>query len=122
MEYSRRDKGKIGEDIAAQYLKKRGYKIIERNYCFGRKGEIDIIAKDPDNGFTVFIEVKTKDSLEFGYPESAITKNKIEQVRKVADYYLYEKNITEIDCRFDVITILKIDGGEPDLNHYKDAF
>lgn len=113
--------GNEGEDIAAELLSKKKYEIIERNYRYG-KGEIDIIAKDPKNGYLVFVEVKCRKNLEFGEPEYAITKNKINQIKKIASAYLYEKEIREIDCRFDVIAILFRQKIKPVVNHYQNAF
>ena len=116
-----RELGKIGEGIAVKYLEEKGFEIIERNYRFG-KGEIDIIAKDPADGFLAFTEVKTRQNLEFGEPEYAITKAKQKQIRKIAELYLYEKEIENIDCRFDVIAILLEDMDNPKINHYINAF
>ena len=107
--------------LATKTLVKKGYKIIERNYRYGR-GEIDIIAIDPDSDCTVFVEVKARRNLEFGEPEYAITKAKQKQIRKIAELYLFEKNIKELDCRFDVVTVLY--GGTDNIiiNHYENAF
>ena len=113
--------GDEGEEMAAEFLLSKGYEIIERNYRFG-KGEIDIIAMDPDNKFLVFVEVKSRKNLEFGEPEYAITKNKIKQVRRIAEAYLYEKEIKDADCRFDVIAILLRSKIKPIINHYENAF
>jgi putative endonuclease len=113
--------GDEGEDIAVELLLKKGYEIIERNYRFG-KGEIDIIAKDPETGFTVFIEVKSKKNLEFGDPVYSVTKNKMKQIKRMAELYLYEKEIAEINCRFDVITVLLRDNQKPIIEHYVNAF
>jgi putative endonuclease len=77
-----------GEELAAKILKEKGYEIIERNYRYGH-GEIDIIAIDPGDGYTVFVEVKTRKNLEYGEPEYAITKTKQKQIRKIAELYLF---------------------------------
>jgi putative endonuclease len=113
--------GDEGEELAVVLLKSKGYKIIERNYRYG-KGEIDIIAKDPEDGFTVFVEVKSRKNLNFGEPEYAITKSKIKQLKKMAELYLYDKNIEELNCRFDVIAILFDTNKKPIINHYENAF
>ena len=113
--------GDEGEDLAASILSEKGYEIVERKYHFG-KGEIDIIAKDPQTGFLVFVEVKSRKNLEYGEPEYSITKRKISQIKKMASLYLYDKNISEIECRFDVITILFRGKVEPLINHYINAF
>jgi putative endonuclease len=113
--------GDEGEETAVEYLSSKGYEIIERNYRYG-KGEIDIIAKDPEKNFLVFVEVKSRKNLEYGEPEYAITKNKIRQVKKMAEAYLYENEISEIDCRFDVVAVLFRSKIKPLINHYENAF
>lgn len=70
--------GKKGEDIAADYLEKKGYKIIGRNVHFSRNCEIDIIAKDKNT--TVFVEVKTRTTLGYGHPFEAIDRRKMEKI------------------------------------------
>src|SRR3989304_1048139 len=104
MNLDKKELAKRGEDLAAKILSDKGYEIIDRNYRFSH-GEIDIIAIDPNDGCTVFVEVKSRQNLEYGEPEYAITKNKQKQITKIADFYLYDKGITEIDCRFDVFAI-----------------
>jgi putative endonuclease len=121
MNLNKKELAKRGEDLAAKILSDKGYKIIERNYRFSH-GEIDIIAVDPRDGCTVFVEVKSRQNLEYGEPEYAITKNKQKQIRKMADLYLYDKGITEIDCRFDVFAILFEDLNNPEVIHYENAF
>ena len=113
--------GREGEDLAVDLLKSKGYEIIERNYTFG-KGEIDIIALDPETNYTVFVEVKSRKNLEFGEPEYGITKNKIRQLKKMAALYLYDKDIKELDCRFDVVTVLFRSKIKPLISHYMNAF
>ncbi|RPI75842.1 MAG: YraN family protein [Ignavibacteriales bacterium] len=113
--------GDEGEEIAVSHLVEKGYEIIDRNYRFG-KGEIDIVAKDPENGDTVFIEVKSKKNLEFGDPVYSVTKNKMKQLKRMAELYLYDKEIDEIDCRFDVITVLLRGNQKPVIEHYENAF
>jgi len=113
--------GKEGEHLAEKFLKENGYKIIKTNYRFG-KGEIDIIAEDPEDKFLVFVEVKTRNTTEYGTPESAVTPGKIRQIKKIAELYLYENEIHEQDCRFDVIAIVLNYNKNIELTHYKSAF
>jgi putative endonuclease len=113
--------GDEGEEIAVEHLIKKGYEIVERNYRFG-KGEIDIIAKDAETGFTVFIEVKSKKNLEFGDPVYSVTKNKMKQIKRMAELYFYDKEIREADCRFDVVTVLLKGKQKPVIEHYVNAF
>jgi len=113
--------GDEGEELAVELLESKGYTIINRNYRYG-KGEIDIIAKDPQEEGLVFIEVKSRKSFEYGSPEEAITKNKIKQLKRIAELYLYENEIKEILCRFDVIAILILPGQKPQIEHFVNAF
>lgn len=76
--------GKLGESIAASYLTRKRFRIIERNFK-ARYGEIDIIAIDQDT--LVFVEVKTRISSSFGTPEEAVTPRKLREVVKTAEYY-----------------------------------
>ena len=121
MDESTRMIGDEGEDAAVDYLQKNGFEIIERNSRYGKVGEVDIIAKDVSDGYTVFIEVKSRKTTYYGLPEEAITKNKQRQMRKMGKLYLYDKCIDEILCRFDVITVLNEDKDNPVINHYKNV-
>ena len=121
MKLSKEELAKKGEQLAADFLAEKGFEIIERNYRYSH-GEIDIIALDPKDGFTVFVEVKTRQNLYYGEPEYAVTKKKQQQVKKVAELYLYEKEIGQIDCRFDVVAILLEDMDNPVINYYENAF
>jgi putative endonuclease len=112
--------GNEGEEIAAGYLKSIGYNIIERNYRF-HKGEIDIVAKDKAEGYLVFVEVKSRKSLEYGEPEYAITAAKMRQLKRMAKYYLLDRHVIDMDCRIDVITVLFTPDNPPLINHYKNA-
>ncbi len=98
----RRDVGILGEKLAKDFLKKRGYRIWETNYrC--PEGEIDIIAKHKD--FLVFVEVRTKTSLEFGSPEESITSAKKERMRATAFHYQQtHSNLPQL-WRLDVVAI-----------------
>ncbi|MGQ9644139.1 MAG: YraN family protein, partial [Ignavibacterium sp.] len=107
--------------IASQFLLQKGLESVERNYFHGH-GEIDIIAIDPRDNYLVFVEVKTRYSLEYGDPAYAINKKKIGQIKKVAELYLADKNIQQCDCRFDVITVLLSNPNNPQIEHYENAF
>ena len=110
--------GKKGELVAANFLKKQKYKIIEMNYK-NKIGEIDIIAKDKE--YLVFVEVKTRMSSMFGDPLEAIDEEKQFKIRNVATMFLVKnKLIDKVPIRFDVIAILGDDDHE--IRHIKDAF
>ena len=107
------------KNIAAKYLAEKGFEIIARNYHYSH-GEIDIVAND--KGQLVFVEVKTRLNLEYGEPEYAINPKKIKQIKKMAELYLFDKEIEEADCRFDVVAILLGDETNPAITHYENAF
>jgi putative endonuclease len=115
---NKRESGSRGEELAVEYLQKKGYRIIERNFYF-EHGEIDIIAKD--NGSLVFIEVKTRWSKRFGDPEESVTMWKRNLLRKTAEGYLFKHNIEDTDCRFDVIAI-QYENTIPVIRHIEEAF
>lgn len=96
-----RTKGNAGEDLACRYLQKNGYEILERNKHYSRYCEIDIIAKHKNT--TVFIEVKTRRTNDYGTPMEAITRTKFENIKKGVQYYLAENKTR--DYRIDVIGI-----------------
>jgi len=95
--------GDYGEKLAVNYLKKRGYKIVKTNYKI-RIGEIDIIALDGE--FLVFVEVKYRSTALYGMPNEAVDKYKREKIKRVALYYLMQKDMLEAYVRFDVVQIL----------------
>jgi len=110
--------GSQGEDMAAKYLQKQGYKILQRNFR-SRYGEIDIICTLEQS--VIFVEVKTRTNTSFGSPEESITKTKRQHIHKVALIYLETYPYPFKEIRFDVIGIL-MDGSEPRLNHVVAAF
>lgn len=113
--------GNEGESIAADYLSRLDYQILEKNYRF-HKGEIDIIAIDRNTNYLVFVEVKTRTSMEYGDPVFALTSSKRKQLEWLGSCYLLEKKINNYDCRFDAIAITKLPGKEPEINHYINIF
>ena len=111
--------GRQGEALAVAYLKKKKYQILERNFRFGR-GEIDIIARDKET--LVFIEVKTRTTTAFGFPEESVTPRKQTQIRQLAQGFLAQKNLPPTAIRFDVIAIELRSSEDYSLHHIKDAF
>jgi len=106
----RRDTGILGEKIARDFLKKRGYHIWETNYrC--PEGEIDIVAKHKD--CLVFIEVRTKKSLEFGHPEESITPAKKARMRATACHYQQTHHDLPPQWRIDVLAVELDQRGKP---------
>ncbi len=111
------DLGKQGELIAQDFLRSKGYEILETNWRFG-KAEIDIIAKKED--LLVVIEVKTRSSEHYGKPEMFVNKKKMKLVLEAINQYVDQKNI-EDEIRFDIISII-INQYRKDIDHIEDAF
>jgi len=104
--------------MAAAYLERKGYHILERNYRT-RHGEIDLIAQR--EGIVVFVEVKTARNLSFGPPQCWVNFRKRDHLIRAAEAYLMGKSAGEDNCRFDVIAIL-LDEKEAQLTHIVNAF
>ena len=105
--------GRKGEKQALHYLKRNGYKILERNYK-NPFGEVDIIAAK--RGIVAFVEVKTRQNDNYGAPSEAVDSRRRDKYVQAAKYYFYGK-IIDVTVRFDIIEILR---GE--INHIEDAF
>ncbi len=110
--------GEAGELLAANFLAQKGYSIIQRNFrC--KVGEIDIIASD--GNYLVFVEVKTRRSLNYGSPVEAVDIRKQQQIYRTALFYLQQNAIDNQDIRFDIIAITMMDE-KPAIEHIVNAF
>lgn len=117
--YYKKETGNKGEDFACDFLRKRGYIIIEQNFSC-KQGELDIIAKSPSN-YLVFIEVKTRNNLKYGMPCEAVTPYKQRHIKLASKYYIYKNRINNINIRYDVIEIFKYNN-KVYTHHIKNAF
>jgi putative endonuclease len=108
--------GQLGEDIAVDYLTQKGYKLLARNYKYGRV-EIDAIYEF--NNEIIFVEVKTRTSDMMAYPEQAVGKAKQRNIRLAAENYLIDSNTT-FPARFDIVAVVK--GEKFEIEHIEDAF
>lgn len=115
----RQELAREGEELATRYLVDAGWTILERNFRYGRGGEIDIIARDAD--CTVFVEVKTRQSRSCGPPELAVTASKRRQIIRLARGWQWLHGKHELFCRFDVIAVTII-RGKPEIHHIAHAF
>lgn len=109
--------GKIGEELAKDYLLKKGYRILDINWIFNHK-EIDIVASN-DNKI-IFIEVKTRSNTVFELPKEAVTIRKQKNLVYAADAYLQQKEIV-LESRFDIISVLAQDSPKI-MEHIEGAF
>lgn len=112
--------GKWGENLAEEYLVRKGYFIRHRNWRLGKR-DLDIVALTEDQTTIVFVEVKTRKWDDVIDPEAAVDWKKMKSIGYAANAYIKEFNI-DADVRFDVITVVGNDGTEPKVNHIEDAF
>ena len=119
MTFARISSGKSGEEKAVSYLRKEGYKIIERNYRT-KLGEIDIIADY--EGCVCFVEVRAKNNPAFGLPEETILKKKQLQISRIALAYIKSRGLEDKNCRFDVVSVEGVDSPCPQIKLIKNAF
>ena len=110
--------GQWGEETAAAYLEKQGYTLLERNFHTAH-GEIDIIASKA--GVLTFVEVKTRSSHSFAYPEDSVTKRKQAHVLSAAAEYLQAHPESGESWQFDVIAIERKPGGSPEIVHFENV-
>lgn len=110
--------GNIYENLAVQFLKNQGYKIIDRNFR-SYFGEIDIIARERE--YTCFIEVKGRKSDLFGEPQEFVINKKQQRIRRTAEYYAFKNKLQDTAMRFDVVSIIGI-GKDAQIQLFKAAF
>ena len=109
--------GKSGEKEAVNFLRNKGYEILETNFVFD-KAEVDIIAKTGDT--LVVVEVKTRSTPDFGDPQDFVKPAQIKRLVKAIDYYINEKDV-DLEVRFDIVAIIKNKLGKR-IEHLEDAF
>ena len=115
--------GAWGEQLAADFLKKRGYQILGKNVRFGSRCELDLVARSPAPDVLVFVEVKTRKSERFGRPISAVDRGKRRAIGRAALRYLHRTKAKPTRIRFDVVEVVGSPGGEnPVVRHIENAF
>lgn len=110
--------GASGEAAAADFLQANGYHILVRNFRY-KRAEIDLIARKEK--ILVFVEVKTRSSDKFGYPEEFVSNRKTELFLMAAEEYVFQQNWL-YDIRFDILAITVLPGGNFQVHHIEDAF
>lgn len=115
------EKGQIAEELACRYLVKMGLKILDRNYR-SKQAEVDIVAYDGKE--IVFVEVRSKNSCDYGRPEETVDLNKQKSVRQASEAYIYEKRISNVGVRFDVIAVVTDYNlqQKSEITHFRNAF
>ena len=111
--------GHLGEDVAAEYLERQGYLILDRNWYFNHK-ELDIVAQKDEQ--LIIVEVKTRKSNTYGRPEEAVTTRKMNCLVLAANAYV-QSHFIDMPVRFDVIAISHLgEGPREKIEHFEDAF
>ena len=111
------DLGKLGEELAVDFLQQNGYEILETNWVF-QKAEIDIIAQKVN--ILAVVEVKTRSSIEFGLPQDFVKPKKIQLLVKAVNEYVIANDL-DVEVRFDIIAIHK-DAKDFSIEHIEEAF
>jgi len=111
-----KEKGVLGEQMAAQYLKDAGFEVLHTNYRFG-KAEIDLIVRK--ESLTVFVEVKMRKTALFGTPETFVSKAQIQRIQSAATAFMLANECLHV--RFDIISLLWKNNAY-ELTHFQDAF
>lgn len=115
---SKKEIGSFGEDFAVRYIKKQGYKILDRNYNVHHVGELDIVAMDGE--YVCFVEVRLRSRDDYGTPAETVTPAKIKKIVRAAQCYVLSKGLENACIRFDVVEVY---GGRfPKAALIKDAF
>jgi putative endonuclease len=114
--------GQRGEDVAARYLRRRGYKVLARGSRFG-PGELDLVMLHRDGKTIVFVEVKTRQSHDTGHPAEAVDYHKQRKLTQLAVSFLKRHGLLEQPARFDVVAITWPAGKRsPTVEHIENAF
>lgn len=111
------DLGKLGEELAVEYLQKDNYLILQTNWVF-QKAEIDILAQKGD--ILAVVEVKTRSSLDFGLPQDFVKPKKIQLLVKAVNEYIIQNDL-DVEVRFDIISVFK-NNNAFEIEHLQDAF
>lgn len=109
--------GKAGEQMAAEYLQKKGYEIVARNFRY-QKAEVDIIALNEDT--LIAVEVKTRSTPDFGDPQEFVKSKQIQQLLKAVDHFVNEQEL-DVEVRFDIVAIIRNKSGVR-IEHLENAF
>ncbi|MEY4569357.1 MAG: hypothetical protein RLZZ398_796 [Verrucomicrobiota bacterium] len=112
--------GNYGEQVAAAWLQSQGCKILAKNYCGPRRGEVDIIARDQK--LLLFVEVKTRQEGSKIRGLDAVGKDKQALIERGANSWLKRLGTRDLPWRFDVIEVYVEEGKRPRINQVKDAF
>jgi putative endonuclease len=112
--------GRLGEELAARFLRLNGHKILRRNFCAPHGGEVDIVCRDSRHDELVFVEVKTRAAEQFGRPLDAVDEKKRRLITRGAMKWLRLLEMPDITFRFDVVEVIMSD--PPEIRHIENVF
>jgi len=112
--------GRLGEELAAKYLRRQGMKVLHCNFRAPKGGEVDIVCRDGD--VLVFVEVKTRTTLDYGRPASAVNRSKERLITRGGLGWLRLLEFPDVNFRFDIVEVILVEGELPDMNLIRDAF
>ena len=118
MSNQKKNLGRWGEDCAVQYLERKGFTILTRNF-FTRYGELDIVASM--EGSLIFVEVRTRSSNKFAYPEESVTPRKQRRMSQAAEQYFAQHPDSPDSWQFDIIAITRRPGTPPEIEHFENV-
>lgn len=113
--------GRGAESLAKQWLEKKGWRFIAQN-VLGPGGEIDLVFEDTGAKQTVFVEVKARDSIQFGSPLEAVTPQKLKRIQRVALYFMQTHSKLPQSGRVDIVTVTHNQSGNPEFEHMENVF
>ena len=113
--------GRLGEKLAAKYLREHDFKILHRNFRAPKGGEVDIVCRDKSSNTLVFVEVKTRSTARFGAPSEAVTPEKQHLISRGALAWLRMLDNPDIYFRFDIVEVLVEESGTS-VSLIRDAF
>lgn len=119
MTQARQEAGRAGERLAERFLQRRGLKTIARRYSTPT-GELDLVMRDGDT--IVFVEVKTRSSRDLVDPEDTLRARQRRHLLKAARWFIHRRRCDDQPCRFDVVAVVLPPEGEPQIEHFPDAF
>ena len=115
------DLGRWGEDIAAEYLKQKGWYIRHRDWRCGHR-DIDIVAIDEDSSLLLIVEVKTRASMQWGEPDEAIDLEKKNNLIMAASHYVRDYHMEWIEVRYDTISVVGTPDTTVSIEHKENAY
>jgi putative endonuclease len=113
------EEGKWAEQVAAEFLERNEFEILDRNFYFKKVGELDLVCRK--NGVIIFVEVRHRSSLRYGTPEESLTYTKCAKLRRCAEAWLMRHKLFNAPCRFDMIAV-DTAKGRTDIRHHINAF